>query len=103
LTRLGFDESEALLEKMLEAGWVGRIKTESRRRLQFGKRTADGREVWALLVNPERLSLADVYRLFVFDTGSGAPLAKEVETAVEKGLDQTLAAHFAQRAASATV
>jgi membrane protein len=103
LTRLGFDESEVLLEKMLEAGWVGRIKTESRGRMQFGKRIAAGRDVWALLVNPERLSLADVYRLFVFDTRSGAPLAKEVEAAVEAGLDQTLAAHFAQRATSAAV
>jgi membrane protein len=103
LTRLGFDESEVLLEKMLEAGWVGRIKTESRKRLQFGKRIADGRDVWTLLVNPQRLRLADVYRLFVFEAGSGAPLAKEVEAAVEKGLDLTLAAHFSERAANAAV
>jgi len=91
-TRIGFDESEALLEKMLEAGWVGRIRPDLSRRSRFGKRR--GLDAWALLANPARLRLADVYRLFVFDTGRNAPLAKQVESAVEQGLDQTLAAHF---------
>lgn len=100
LTRLGFEESEALLEKMLDAGWVGRIKADAPKRMQFGKRIMDGRDVWALLVNPERLKLADVYRLFVFNTGGGAPLEKKVEGAIEDGLGQTLAAHFAQRSTS---
>ena len=31
-TRLGFDESEALLEKMLDAGWVARLKSEGPKR-----------------------------------------------------------------------
>lgn len=101
LTRLGFDESEVLLEKMLEAGWVGRIKTEVPKRRQFGKRIVEGRDVWALLINPDRLKLADVYRLFVFDTRSNAALAKKVEAAVEEGLDQPLAAYFGQRTAGA--
>jgi membrane protein len=101
LTRLGFDESEVLLEKMLEAGWVGRIKTDVPKRRQFGKRFVEGRDVWTLLINPERLKLADVYRLFVFDTRSNAALAKKVEAAVEEGLDQPLAAYFGQRAAGA--
>ena len=67
-----------------------------------------------LLINPEKLRLAEVYRLFVFggaavdagaakdldqaspmtlDTGA---LARQVEAAVEQGLEQTLAEHFAQ-------
>ena len=94
-TRLGFDESEALLEQMLSAGWVGRIKTDPpKRRFRIGRRTRTGLERWTLLVNPHQLKLADVYRLFVFDAADGVALIKLVEQAVEQGLTQTLAAHF---------
>ena len=102
VTRLGFDESEFLLEQMLDAGWVGRIKTEQVKRTQFGKRITEGRDTWTLLANPERLTVADVYRLFVFHTVSNAMLAKKVENAVERGLDQTLAAQFTQARLAAT-
>jgi membrane protein len=65
-----------------------------------------------LLVDPALIRLADVYRLFVFggfgaDTLPGAEpvpatplaldtaaLARQVEAAVEGGLDQTLAEQF---------
>ncbi len=93
-TRIGFDESELLLQRMLEAGWVGRIKMPVPRRIQIGKRITVGFDTWTLLANPERLRVADVYRLFVFDTAAGTPLARQVEQAVEQGLDQTLAAQF---------
>lgn len=93
-TRLGFDESESLLQTMLDAGWVGRIKAESPKRMQFGKRIIEGLDRWTLLVNPDQLTLADVYRLFVFSASGNAALAKQVEAAVEQGLEQTLAAHF---------
>lgn len=102
LTRLGFDESEALLEKMLDAGWVGRIKTEEPKRAQFGKRLSDGRDTWALLANPEQLKVSDVYRLFVFNTAGNEKLAKKVEAAVERGLDETLATHFTKAHLAAT-
>jgi membrane protein len=93
-TRLGFDESESLLEKMLGAGWVDRIKVELPKRAQFGKRITEGLDRWVLLANPDQLKLADVYRLFVFNVAGNAALAKQVESAVEKGLSQTIAAHF---------
>ncbi len=100
-TRLGFDESEGLLQQMLAAGWVGRIKTDPpRRRFRLGRRTRIGLERWTLLANPQQLKLADVYRLFVFDAADGAPLIKQVEQAVEQGLTQTLAAHFAAEPAA---
>jgi membrane protein len=92
--RLGFDESEGLLEKMLEAGWVERIKAGSPKRIQFGKRVTEGLDRWVLLANPDQLELADVYRLFVFNASADAALAKQVESAVEQGLSQTIAAHF---------
>lgn len=93
-TRLGFDESEMLLEKMLEVGWVGRIKSELPKRIQFGKRITEGMDVWTLLANPQQLKLADVYRLFVFNTAGDQEIAQKVEKAVEQGLNQTLAGYF---------
>ncbi|WP_082584050.1 YihY family inner membrane protein [Noviherbaspirillum sp. Root189] len=94
LTRLGFDESESLLQQMLDAGWVGRIKAELPRRVRIGKRIAEGLDTWVLLANPAQLRVADVYRLFVFNTGANAVLAKQVETAVEQGLHTSLADYF---------
>ncbi len=102
-TRLGFDESETLLEKMLDAGWVGRIKAEGPRRMQWGKRITDGLDSWVLLANPQYLTLADIYRLFVFDASGNAALAKQVECAVEQGLSQSLEAHFAPSDAQAGI
>lgn len=101
-TRLGFDESETLLERMLDAGWVGRIKADLPKRAQFGKRLSDGRDNWALLGNPEQLKVADVYRLFVFNAAGNERLAKKVEAAVERGLDDTLAMHFTQARLAST-
>ncbi|WP_414691762.1 YihY family inner membrane protein [Noviherbaspirillum sp.] len=95
LTRMGFEESEVLLEKMLDAGWVGRIRQDGQRRLQFGKPGGREGDTWTLLANPAQLTLADVYRLFVFNTAGNAALARQVEAAVEQGLDQSLASHFA--------
>ena len=93
-TRLGFEESENLLEAMLDAGWVGRIKTEQSRKSRWGKRFDEGLDSWTLLANPEILTVADVYRLFVFHATGNLKLAQQVEHAVEQGLNQTLAAHF---------
>jgi membrane protein len=93
-TRIGFDEFEMLLQKMLEAGWVGRIKSETAKRTQFGKRITEGRDAWILLVNPQQLHLADVYRLFVFNTSGDVELIGKVEDAIEQGLNQTLAGYF---------
>ena len=94
ITRIGFEESENLLEKMLDAGWVGRIKLESPKRVQFGKRANEGMDRWVLLANPSKLTLADVYRMFVFDVADDAALARQVEHAVELGLGQPLDAYF---------
>ena len=95
-TRLGFDESESLLQIMLDAGWVGRIKADIPRRFNWGKRITVGMDCWTLLVNPQQLKVADVYRLFAFNVVSNMTLARQVENAIERGLDQTMAAHFSQ-------
>lgn len=95
-TRLGFDEMETLLEKMLDAGWVGRIKIDAPRRKRWGKRIAEGKDCWTLLMNPDILTLADVYRLFVFNVPKPTGLAKQVEAAVEKNLNESLTVYFAK-------
>lgn len=95
-TRLGFDESEALLSKMLAAGWVGRIKgSVARRRFRFGPRGRARADRWTLLANPRQLKLSEVYRLFVFDTAGNSGLVQQVGDAIDQGLGETLAAHFA--------
>jgi membrane protein len=113
-TRLGFDELDNLLEKMMAEGWVGRVNVAPPPRIQWGKRVNEGSDHWVLLVNVDKLTLAEVYRLFVFGgmpvnagvvadgdderdlqaAREAAALAREVETAVEVGLGKTLAEHF---------
>jgi len=113
-TRLGFDEMDSLLEKMLVPGWVAKVKIAPPSRVQFGKRVSEGADSWVLLANVHKITVADVYRLFVFGGMSlnagvladsddesdrqasrdAAILARQVETAVESGLGTTLAGHF---------
>jgi membrane protein len=113
-TRLGFDELDTLLERMQDKGWVGRVRTEPAPRVQLGKRVDDTGDNWVLLANPDGLTLAEVYRLFVFggmpvnagvaqesddprDVAArrdAARLARSVEDAVEAGLGLTLSSHF---------
>jgi membrane protein len=123
-TRFGYDEMTTLLEKMLTLSWVGQVKVAPVKRVQWGKRVSEGSDHWVLLANLDKLTLADVYRLFVFggaavDAGIAGPsdgvveglgvanaelvldtaaLARQVEAAVEQGLGQTLAARFRQAA-----
>ncbi|WBR99946.1 YihY family inner membrane protein [Pseudoduganella sp. SL102] len=113
-TRMGFDELHTLLDQMQDKGWVGRVRVEPAPRMQFGKRVDDTGDNWVLLANPEVLTLAEVYRLFVFggmpvnagvaqessdprDVAArrdAARLARHVEDAVEAGLGLSLADHF---------
>ncbi|MEN3363934.1 MAG: rane protein [Burkholderiales bacterium] len=101
-TRLGFNEMDSLLEKMLAAGWVGRIRTEQVRRAQWGKRITEGLDTWVLLASPHQLKLAEVYRLFVFQPSGNLVLAEQVERVIEQGLNQPIAAYFAERPALVT-
>jgi membrane protein len=98
-TRLGFDELETLLGKMLSAGWVGRIRSDGPRRAQWGKLITEGLDTWTLLANPHQLKLAEVYRLFVFNPSGNPALAEQVEQVIEQGLNQSIAAYFSSRQA----
>ena len=103
-TGLGFDEMARLLERMQEQQWVGRVKLETAQRSGWGMRTGDEDNHWALLINPAQLTLADVYRLFVFDaTGVHAgqiALIKQVEAAIEHGLAQPLSQFLSEHRSS---
>jgi membrane protein len=119
-TRIGYDEMTQLLEQMVAAGWVGRVHVEETAKVIWGRGAREGGEGWVLLSDPRTVRLSDVYRLFVFggtgvdmapglgagpgaaEPAPGSPLAldtatlaRRVEEAVERGLDQTLAEHFA--------
>ncbi len=112
-TRFGYDEMTMLLEKMLAVGWVGRVQADVTTRAKWGKQARESADNWVLLVNVNKLRLADVYRLFAFGgtaieagkalemdhespmTLNTSALARQVELAVEGGLGQSLAEHFA--------
>ncbi|MFL6706680.1 MAG: YihY family inner membrane protein, partial [Massilia sp.] len=109
-TRIGYEEMTELLDRMVSAGWVGRVELNITTRARWKERSRASRDNWVLLTNPDKLKLADVYRLFIFGgtaivaaaPGTTDPLlmldtatlAKDVEAAVEAGLGQTLAEHF---------
>jgi membrane protein len=119
-TRIGYDEMTTLLDQMVTVGWVGRVQPDVSARSRWGKRVRESADNWVLLINPEKLRLAEVYRLFVFggsavdagaaeDLDHGSPmtlntvaLARQVEAAVEQGLEQTLAEHFEVKAGYST-
>lgn len=93
-TRLGYEELDALLEKMLEAGWVARVAPQRRRRVQFGKRVNEGLDRWVLLANPDQLTVADVYRLFAFSTREDPELVTQVDDALDARLAVPLSMQF---------
>lgn len=94
LTRLGFDELESLLRRMLEDGWVGRIRVPRTSGLKLRRRTQAQDERWALLANPHKLTLADVYQQFAFTPASDSPLSAQVAQMIARDLSTSLADYF---------
>lgn len=94
LTHLGFDESESLLQRMLEAGWVGRLRADGRPGMRWRRHSWLRQERWTLLASPDHLRLADVYRCFAFAPSPQSPLASRVDRMVERDLSLTLGAYF---------
>ena len=100
LTRLGFDEirNPAAAHAGSGLGWQGPSRTAARsgwhRRWKLRQRPNAGLERWVLLANPDQLTVADVYRMFVFDTNAGSALAGSVGQAVEQELTASLRSCF---------
>lgn len=95
-TRLGFDEAENLLQQMQEAGWVGRIEPEQGRGLRFSRHALGQQNKWVLLINPHKLELAEVCRLFVFPVEPRMELAKKVAHLLDAGLAVSVADYLAR-------
>jgi membrane protein len=92
-TRLGFEESESLLQRMLEVGWVGRVKSEVTTSWRLSRKHRK-QDRWVLLANPEKLTVSDVYQLFAFAPSAQSPLSFKVEEAVERELATPLKNYF---------
>ena len=93
LTRLGFEESESLLQQMLVVGWVGRVKSEVATSWRLSRKHRK-QDRWVLLANPEALTVSDVYQLFAFAPSAHSPLSSKVEQAVERELATPLKNYF---------
>jgi membrane protein len=112
-TRIGYDELGLLLEQMVGAGWVGRVQREVPAQARWRGTDQAGADEWVLLADPDKLRVADVYRLFVFGGAKAAlapnaqqvegstlsldagALARQVEAAVGQGLEQSISGYFA--------
>jgi membrane protein len=98
-TGLGIAESEALLEKMLTQGWVARLAEHAPRvvaSLKMPVYDVDD-ERWALMMDPDRLTLAHVFNVFNLEAAQQQPAHEvviRVARAVELALNESLADYF---------
>lgn len=92
-THLGFDESEFLLHRMLEAGWVGRVEAVRNKASRWLQLARGEHDHWTLLINPNKLKVADVVRLFAFSESSHT-LGREINHLLDSGLSMSLADYF---------
>lgn len=95
-TRFGLEEIEGLLETMNELGWVARVNSvaQAYRRQRWWRKANGEAERWILVMNPAALSLADVYRIFVFNPVKESSLAGMVNRVIDEGLHQSLHDYF---------
>ncbi len=93
-THLGFEEAEGLLQRMLAAGWVGRLRSDRKTGIRFRRQFRQPQERWTLLANPATLTLADVYHRFAFMPSPQSPLAVRIEQMVGRELSTPLEAYF---------
>lgn len=91
-TRLGLDEIEKLLLQMMRAGWVARLNADEVAHQKSP--LLSGAECWVLLAHPGMVRIADVYRVFVFESQSDERLTAKVDSAMQQGLQDTLDAYF---------
>lgn len=100
LTQLGFEESEGLLQRMLDAGWVGRVRSLKGPRTRTDHRSQQYEDRWALLASPDKLTLTDVYQRFAFAPAPHSALATKIKQVVDRGLAITLTDYFTEAQAN---
>jgi membrane protein len=102
LTHIGYEESQSLMERMQAAGWLGLVEAaegaEAPRRFRWRRGPGDSHDRWVLLANPAQLTLADVYRHFVFDAQTQreqeSAVVQQIGAAIDAALHRSLAAYF---------
>lgn len=88
-------ELEGILLTMQEKGWVDHIQRRTRiifRRRRKGIRRALNE--WRWVGNARKITLADVYTLFVFQPEEEDALSQKITHMIEANLDQTLGDYF---------
>jgi membrane protein len=93
-TQLGFEETERLLQRMLDVGWVGRMRPQRSVVISLGRRAQAKHDRWVLLANPDKLTLAEVFRLFAFSPAPDSPLSQHVLTLLNRDLSLSITDHF---------
>jgi len=93
-TQLGFDEIEHLLQRMLEAGWVGRVRPQRSGIISLRRPAQAKQDKWVLLANPDKLTLAEVFRLFAFSPATDSALSQQVAELLHRDLSNSLSDHF---------
>ncbi|RJX30932.1 MAG: YihY family inner membrane protein [Oxalobacter sp.] len=101
MTGLGLDEVENLLECMESVGWVAHFRSDPMVRLRERKIRADTTVYWKLTADPLELTLAQVFRLFVFGVSEDSDLARKVDGAIAAGLNESLSAYFLRQSSDA--
>jgi membrane protein len=106
LTHIGYEESQSLMERMQAEGWLGLVEaTKAPRRFRWQRGPDDSHDRWVLLANPATLTLADVYRHFVFDAQTQreqeSSIVQQIGAAIDAALDRSLADYFEDDAKSA--
>jgi membrane protein len=106
LTHIGYEESQSLMERMQAEGWLGLVEaTEAPRRFRWRRGPDDSHDRWVLLANPATLTLADVYRHFVFDAQTQreqeSAVVQQIGAAIDAALHRSLAEYFEDDAKSA--
>jgi membrane protein len=73
---------------------VGRIRPDKPAVLRRRATREERFDSWVLLINPDKLTLGDVYRLFMFSPTGNAGLEAKLDVAIQAGLGETLSSYF---------
>ncbi len=90
-TRLGTAEVESCLKTLENLGWAVPFDPPMFHTVPLGRRTL---KTWRWLGDADHITVADVFRHFVFTASRDVPISLEVEKAVGGILDMTLAEYF---------
>lgn len=98
-TQLGFVEAEALLERMVRLGWVAKLEETAVRAPADRAKAAlePGYDRWALIVDPQTIAVADVFRQFALEAAArpdAAPALMRAGRAVDTELGESVAQYF---------